>query len=212
MIIDEMITGFRWHAQGALAFYGGVKPDLVTYGKGIANGFSMAALTGRREVMELGGLRHQGERVFLMSTTHGAESIGIAAAIATITTVEEQDVPGHLRRIGTLLIESLNQAARERGLQAHIEFAGVPCCAGYAARDRDLNPSAAFRTLLMQEMIARGVLLPSLTLSASHGQPEVEQTVVAFRESLDIYEAALERGVESFLVGPPVRPVFRQFN
>lgn len=212
MIVDEMITGFRWHARGALAYYGDVKPDLVTYGKGIANGFSVSVLTGRRDVMELGGMRHSGERVFLISTTHGAETVSIAAAIATIRLVEELDVPGHLRRIGTTLIELLNGAVQERGLERFIAFEGVPCCAGYVCRDVGGQPSAAFRTLLMQEMIARGILMPSLTLSYSHGPAEIEQTVAALRESLEVYESALDRGIEAYLVGPPVKPVFRRFN
>src|SRR5690606_41657858 len=66
LIVDEMITGFRWHPGGAAALYG-VTPDLSTFGKGIGNGFSVAALVGRRELMERGGLRTDQERVFLLS-------------------------------------------------------------------------------------------------------------------------------------------------
>ena len=78
-----MITGFRWHLAGAQAVYG-VTPDLSTFGKALANGFSVSALAGRRDIMELGGSRHKRERVFLLSTTHGAESHELAAAIATM--------------------------------------------------------------------------------------------------------------------------------
>ena len=53
-----------------------VTPDLSTWGKGIANGFALSALAGRREIMGLGGLDHDRERVFLLSTTHGAEHVG----------------------------------------------------------------------------------------------------------------------------------------
>lgn len=212
MIIDEMITGFRWHPRGALAYYGEVKPDLVTYGKGMANGFSLTALTGRRDVMELGGLRHEGPRVFLISTTHGAETIGIAAAIATIKIVSEQDVPAHLHRIGTLLLNGMKEAAADYGLSASIEFFGPPCSPGYVCRDRDGAVSAGLRTLFMQELIARGVLMPSIALSYSHDESLIAETVGAFRDILPTYRAALENGVERYLVGPPTRPVFRRFN
>src|SRR5262249_6762225 len=52
-ILDEMITGFRWHAGGAQAVCG-LAPDLSTFGKALANGFALSALCGRREVMRLG--------------------------------------------------------------------------------------------------------------------------------------------------------------
>ena len=65
-ILDEMITGFRWHAGGGQAYHD-IQPDLSTFGKALGNGFSIAALVGKRELMELGGIRHDKERVFLLS-------------------------------------------------------------------------------------------------------------------------------------------------
>src|SRR5512135_2401373 len=82
-ILDEMITGFRWHLGGAQKKYG-VEPDLSAFGKALANGFALSALAGKREIMERGGLDHDKERVFLMSTTHGAENHALAAALATM--------------------------------------------------------------------------------------------------------------------------------
>ncbi len=65
-----MITGFRWDLHGAQALFG-VQPDLSTFGKGMANGFAVAALVGRREIMEVGAINRPGqERTFLVSTTH----------------------------------------------------------------------------------------------------------------------------------------------
>jgi glutamate-1-semialdehyde 2,1-aminomutase len=91
-ILDEMITGFRWHIQGAQTFYG-VTPDLSTFGKAMANGFAVAALTGKREIMELGNILTPGhERVFLTSTTHGAEMSSLGAFIKTIEILERDQV------------------------------------------------------------------------------------------------------------------------
>jgi len=81
--LDETISGFRFHQGGAQTLYG-VTPDMSCFGKALANGFSLSALTGKREVMELGGLFHNKERVFLLSTTHGAEGPSLAAAIETM--------------------------------------------------------------------------------------------------------------------------------
>jgi hypothetical protein len=75
-ILDEMITGFRWHLGGAQTYFG-VDPDLSTFGKGMANGFSVAAVAGKRKYMEVGSISQPGaERTFLLSTTHGGEMSG----------------------------------------------------------------------------------------------------------------------------------------
>src|SRR5262249_15917407 len=67
-ILDEMITGFRWHKGGAQKVYG-IVPDLCTFGKALANGFALSALAGKQELMKRGGLYHDQQRVFLLSTT-----------------------------------------------------------------------------------------------------------------------------------------------
>ena len=75
LILDEMITGFRWHERGA-QFVHGIEPDLCTFGKGIANGFPVSALAGRRDVMRLGGFVDDADRVFLLSQTARSSALG----------------------------------------------------------------------------------------------------------------------------------------
>ncbi len=75
-VLDEMVTGFRWHIGGAQAVYD-IDPDLSTFGKALGNGYPLSALVGKREIMEQGGLDTDRERVFLLSTTHGAESASL---------------------------------------------------------------------------------------------------------------------------------------
>ncbi len=89
LIFDEMITGFRWHLGGAQKFHG-VMPHLSTFGKGLGNGFAVSALAGNRDIMRLGGLDHDQPRVFLLSTTHGAETHALAAAISVMHTYVER--------------------------------------------------------------------------------------------------------------------------
>lgn len=210
-VLDEMITGFRWDLGGAQAHYG-IRPDLSTFGKGIANGFSLAALAGRREIMELGGLRSGRERVFLLSTTHGAETHSLAAALATIAVYQEEDVIGHMRRVGGALRAGLNRAADSLGLGSHFQVLGHPANLVYATRDRDGLPSQPFRTLFLQETIRRGLLMPSLVVSHAHGDDEVARTIERVGDALTIYASALAAGVERHLVGRPVKPVFRRFS
>ena len=212
MIFDEIITGFRWHLRGAQTYFG-VTPDLSTFGKAIGNGFSVSALVGRRDIMELGGLQHNKERVFLLSTTHGGETHGLAAAIATISEIKAQDVTGHIWRVGKLLQDSFNQLAQEMGLGEAVAMTGYPCSPYLICRDQDGNLSAKFRTLLLQELIAYGVLAPWLAPSFCHGEPEVELTTRAARQAFEVYRIALNEGsVSGFLEGPAVKPVFRRYN
>lgn len=212
LILDEMITGFRWHAGGAQKTYG-IVPDLSTFGKALANGFSVSALAGRREIMRLGGLDHQDRpRVFLLSTTHGAETHAMAAAIATMQVYQREDVIGHLYRQGSRLRREVEQVIERHGLAAHVSLQGRPCCLSYTTLDGEGRPSQDFRSLFLQETIRRGVLMPSLVVSYSHGDEDIERTVVAIDGALGVYRRALDEGVDRFLVGRPSRIVYRRYN
>ena len=101
-ILDEMITGYRWHLGGAQKKFN-IVPDLSTFGKAMGNGFAVSALAGKKELMELGGMNHDKERVFLLSTTHGAETHSLAAAIATIKFYKENNVIERMHEQGEKL-------------------------------------------------------------------------------------------------------------
>lgn len=211
VILDEMITGFRWHLKGAQHLYG-VRPDLTTFGKAIGNGFSVSVLAGRREVMELGGIHHDRPRVFLLSATHGAEAHALAAAMATVREIEAHDVVDHLWRVGRQVQDGINSAAAQLGIADHVRMVGFPCRPALVTLDRLGRPSDAFRTLFLQEMAGRGVLVPQFAVSYAHKAEEIELTLAAAYEALEVYREALERGLERFLDGPAVKPVFRKFN
>lgn len=211
-ILDEMITGFRWHLQGAQTWFG-VEPDLSTFGKGMANGFALAALTGKREFMKVGGITETGmERTFLISTTHGAEMPALGAFIKTIELYKKNDVISHLWKYGRNLFDGIHQISYELGILKHFFIDGGYPVMNYVAKDADGNISLPFRTLFSQEMIKNGVLMPWITVSYSHNNEELQITLHAVRKALEIYKLALEHGIEKFLVGPAVKPVFRQKN
>lgn len=210
-ILDEMITGFRYHLGGAQEVFG-LTPDLSAFGKGLANGFSVSALVGKREIMELGGLRHPGERVFLLSTTHGAENHSLAAAVATMGVYRDHSVIEALHSNGERLRAGIERAAAELGISDHFRLLGRASNLVYATRDADGKPSQPFRTLFLQEMVDRGFLTPSFVVTFSHGEREIDLTVEAASEALAVYKRALEDGVEHHLRGRPVEPVYRRFN
>jgi glutamate-1-semialdehyde 2,1-aminomutase len=209
-VIDELITGFRYSLGGVQDEFG-LTPDLSTFGKGMANGFSLSALVGRREIMELGGFRHSRERVFLLSTTHGAETHALAAAIATMRIYREQPVIERLYEGGERLRTGVERVASELGLGEHFGVLGRDCNLVYFTRDADGKPSQPFRTLFLQEMLARGFLASSFVISCAHGDAEIDLTIEAVGESLAVYAKALEDGIEHHLGGRSVKPAYRPF-
>lgn len=211
-ILDEMITGFRWHIQGAQAYYD-VEPDLCTFGKGMANGFSVCALGGKREFMNIGGIKEAGkERVFLTSTTHGAEMCGLGAFIRTVSYYKENKVIDHLWEYGKKLIYGMNEIASEFGISQYFEATGIECSPNYITKDKSKTVSLEFRTLFSQELIKNGVLMPWIALSYSHKDRELSLTLEAVRKALTIYTRALQEGVDKYLKGPAIKPVFRTHN
>jgi glutamate-1-semialdehyde 2,1-aminomutase len=211
LVFDEMITGFRWHNGGAQALYG-VTPDLSTFGKGLANGFAVSALVGRREIMELGGLEHDRERVFLLSTTHGAETPSLAAAMATMSTYEDEDVVGRLHETGRRLRAGCEEAARAAGVTERFRIIGRDCNLVFETRGPDGQPSQEYRTLFLQELVRRGVLAPSFVVNFSHDDAAIDETIEAVAEALTVYRKALDDGVNRYLDGPSIKPVYRRYN
>jgi glutamate-1-semialdehyde 2,1-aminomutase len=212
LIFDEMITGFRWNNGGAQAVYG-VEPDLSCWGKALANGFSVSALAGKREFMRLGGLDHTDKpRVFLLSTTHGAETHALAAAIANMEIYEREPVIEHNYAMGERLRQGFEAVTRRRQLQDHVKISGRSCCLTYATLDADKKPSQAMRTLFLQETIRRGVLMPSLVVSYAHTEDDIDATIDAIDGALGVYADALAHGVQRYLVGRPSQIVYRKFN
>jgi len=212
LVLDEMITGFRWDLGGAQACYD-VTPDLSAFGKALGNGFPISALVGKREIMERGGLHHPHERVFLLSTTHGAETSGLAAALATMAIYEREPVIETLHLQGNRLRQGVRQAMQAVGVpDVCFDVLGRPCNLVYATRDADGHPSQPFRTLFMQELIRGGVLGPSFVVSYAHTNDDIDRTIEVVHEALRVYRNALDDGVDSYLKGRSVKPVYRTHN
>ncbi|MFF7813815.1 glutamate-1-semialdehyde 2,1-aminomutase [Streptomyces sp. NPDC007945] len=210
LVFDEMITGFRWSEAGAQGLYG-VVPDLSTFGKALGNGFAVSALAGRRELMERGGLRHSGERVFLLSTTHGAETHALAAAMAVQRIYTEEGVTARLHALGDRLAAGVREVAAAMGVADHVVVRGRPSNLVFATLDGDGRPSQEYRTLFLRRLLAGGVLAPSFVVSSALDDADVDHTVDVVAQACAVYRKALDAGDPTpWLAGRPVRPVFRR--
>jgi glutamate-1-semialdehyde 2,1-aminomutase len=211
-VLDEMITGFRWHMKGAQHYYN-VEADLCTFGKAMANGFSVAAVAGKREIMELGSIEFTGrERLFLLSTTHGAEMSGLGAFVETMRYMQKNDVIGHIWDYGKRLIDVLNETAKDFNLEKNFIADGIECSPYYLTFDKDGNNSLGLRTLFSQEMIKNGVLMPWIAISYAHGEKELKLTKKALVKTFEVYKKAVDEGYEKYLIGDVIKPVFRKYN
>jgi glutamate-1-semialdehyde aminotransferase len=210
-IVDEMITGFKTAFPGSCAKFGAV-PDMITWGKGIANGFSFCALTGKKEVMELGGIRRKGEnKLFLISTTHGGETSSIAAGLATIHEFESKNILGHNHRIGDLFITGVKTLLEKHGLIGYIDQLQFNWHASLGFRNAEKEADFGMRTLFNQEVIKRGVLFQGIFCPCySHTDEDIDHILWAFDEAMSVYSKALSDGYGKFLVGEIIKPVFRK--
>jgi glutamate-1-semialdehyde aminotransferase len=210
-IVDEMVTGFKTGFPGSISKYN-LDPDMATWGKGIANGFSFCALTGKKEVMNLGGIKNNGEeKVFLISSTHGAETHTLAGAIETIKAFRENNVLKKNHELGQYIIDKCNELISLHQLESYIQIIDCNWMPTFLFRDATGNLSVGFKTLALQEMIARGVLFQGIFIPCfEHTIADVDFFANCFEQTLQVYKSALKQGFEKYLVGEPIKPVFRR--
>ena len=159
--------------------------------------------------MHLGGMDHDQDRVFLLSTTHGAETHALAAAIAVIDAYQTEDPIGTMYARGDQLAAGVRKATEAAGVQDHVKVLGFSPNLVHATLDADGNRSQAFRTLFLQELLDRGVIAPSFVVSAAMTAEDIDEAVNAVFEACLVYRKALDEGIAGYLRGRPVQPALR---
>ncbi len=202
LIFDEITIGWRLAVGGAHLRYG-VSPDIAVLGKSIANGYAMAAVIGRSEVMDAA------QRTFI-SSTFWTERIGPVAALATIRKMQKTNVPAHLKRIGGLIGEGWKRLAQKHGLKIHVH--GPEALVGFSFDYGE--ESQAVRTLFTQEMLRRGFLASgSVYVSYAHTEALVEKYLRAADEVFALLGTAVkEKKVSSLLLGPVAHSGFQRLT
>ena len=188
LVIDEVKTGFRVARGGAQELYG-IKADLCTFAKALANGYPISVLAGREEIMRrIGrGVAHGG--------TYTAHSVSLAAAERTLAILDETDALERIARYGNALREGMSVILRARGV-AH-SFVGHPSMSGlYFAREpprnyRDWKGSdysfydAAARVLHDERVLCEPDSREPWFVCAAHDESCLAQTLSAFEIAID---------------------------
>jgi glutamate-1-semialdehyde 2,1-aminomutase len=203
LIFDEIITGCRFAIGGAQTVFG-VTPDLCTFGKGLANGLPLSAVMGRRDVMRLM------EDVFL-SGTFGGETLALAAARAVLDKLQREPVIETLAARGTEILDGLAALFDRHDLGGIFETAGHPSWSFLVVRDAPSVSPWEIRTLLLQELFARGILcLGSHNLSYAHSPQDVATLLETYEEVLPAIRDAVSSGsVKDRLRAEPLVPLFQ---
>ena len=203
LIFDEMWTGFRMALGGAQEYFG-IKADLATFSKAIANGMPVSVLTGKKEIMQV-----LEDEVFFFST-FGGEVLSLAAIKATIEEMRNKNVISAISAIGEILKKGYNSIAKELGL----DFTRT---IGYNFRtmvtfDEKAGDSLHIKSFVQQELIKRGILWSGMhNISFSHTIQDIEYTLSVYREVLFLLKEAVRKGdVLQQIKGIPVQPTFRK--
>jgi glutamate-1-semialdehyde 2,1-aminomutase len=201
LVFDECTSGFRQTDGGLHKMYG-VEPDLALFGKALGNGYAITAVIGRREVMEAA-------QATFISSTFWTERIGPSAALRTLEVMQRLQSWDTVTRIGTGIREGWQVLADRHGLT--ITHWGLPSLAGFSFQ----SPHAlAYKTLITQEMLAKGFLAANSVYACIDHTPEL---VTQFLDALDPIFAAIRecedgRNVESMLRGPVCHAGFKRLN
>jgi len=205
LIFDEIISGFRWDLKGAQHYFQ-VSPDLATFGKGMANGFSFAAVVGRKDLMSLGNMDGP---AFLLSCTFGSELVGLTAAKATLKVFKEENVIPHFWEYGRKLKAGLQEQIDGLGIGSRVKISGYGCRPRIQFLEENGGNSYPLKTLFLQEMIKGGVLMERLCISYSHGSEELAQTLKASEKAFLLLKSALANNrVLDSIEGALIQPVF----
>jgi glutamate-1-semialdehyde 2,1-aminomutase len=203
LIFDETITGFRF-ANGGAQQYFGVTPDLATFGKGLANGYPLSAIAGKKEIMKLM------EEIFF-SFTFGGETLSLAASLATLQKLQKEPVIDTLHAQGSKLMKGLQEIIEQVQLREVIELSGHPSWSFIHFKPTKQYDIWKLKTLFMQEMFQRGVLIIGThNMSYAHSDTDLQTTLHVYREVLTIMKEAIEnQTLEQMLRTEPIQPLFK---
>lgn len=186
LIFDEVITGFRHHLGGYQTI-AGVTPDLTVLGKAMGNGFPIAAVCGRADIMDRFSTRPGGDTYF--AGTFNGNVVGCAAALATMEILEREPVHEHIFRLGERLRDGLRDILARLGVRATVKGFGSIFVTYFmdgpieSYSDLLRNDSARFigyrRRLIERGIFKMPANLKRSHVSYSHTEAHIDKTLEA---------------------------------
>ncbi|MFH1386139.1 MAG: aminotransferase class III-fold pyridoxal phosphate-dependent enzyme [bacterium] len=201
MICDEVSSGWRLNVGGAHLKYG-FEPDIAVFAKGISNGFPMAAIIGKKSVMQVA-------QESFISSTYWTERIGPVAALATIAKMQKENVPAHLIKIGKMVQAGWDNLAKKHRIIISVE--GIPPLGHFSFK---YDNALAIKTLFTQIMLEKGCLATnSFYASFAHSPEIVDKYLFAVDEAFAVIASAIQSAkVESSLKGPVCHAGFKRLD
>ena len=202
-ILDEMITGFRYAKGGAQELFE-LNPDLTVFGKGLANGFPLSAITGKKEVMRLV------EDIFF-SGTFGGETVSLAAAKVVLNKVKNSDYIERINKLGTALMAGVNKLIEKHGMKEYLAINGHPSISYMIISDTERYSALEIKTLFLQEVFLRGILvLGSHNISYAHTVHDIDYLIEVYDKVFKIItEAVDDNRLQALLTTEPLKPLFQ---
>jgi len=201
LIADEITAGFKFAKGGSHLAYG-LKPDMAVFSKAMANGYAMAAVIGKRAIM-------QAAQTTFVSSTNWTERIGPVAALATINKLIKTDTAARLAWIGKSVKHVWELASKKHGVP--IVVAGSDAIANFSFS----GPNAQVcKTLFVQEMLAQNILASNLFFGTlAHTNAHVKQYAKAVDRSFVILKQAIDSNtLRKRLKGPVAHTGFARLN
>lgn len=202
-VMDEMVTGFRYSNGGAQEFFK-VKPDLATFGKGMANGYPISAVVGRRDVMKLM------EECFF-SFTFGGEALSLAASLATMAKYRERPVVETMKKNGARILGHVKALIEEHDMGDVLEISGHPAWTILSIKDTPKYGSWTIKTLYLQEMMKRGIItLGAHETTYAHSDRDIDALLDAYSEVVPIIKKGVRENRLAGMLGcRPLKPLFK---
>lgn len=203
LIFDETITGFRFTKGGAQELFR-VSPHLSTFGKGIANGYPLSVVCGRREIMK------EMENIFF-SGTFGGELLSLAAANVVLSMHQKDEISPKLHEYGDEISRKLEELIEHLNMVDLLQFKGHPTWKFIEWREGRGFSTPELKTFFMQEMFRRGLLvIGTHNVTLAHSK-KVRSAILNRYESVlrlmrsEISAGSLRRNLET----QPLKPLFK---
>ncbi len=205
LIFDEVVSGFHYALGGAQELFN-VSPDLVTFGKGMGNGYPISAVAGRKELLE------QIEQGVFISTTFGGDSIAMAASLATLDILSQPGYYDHIIRIGTMLRDGIQNRIDKYDLNDTLSVSGLPAHCGLAFEGHGSLSYLDIQSVYSQTMIQNGILVFAIYfLNSHHTETEAQAYLDATDKAFSLIRRAVDNdNVDDILVGGKVDPIFKR--